>query len=508
MDLRQWQSECLELWMERGCRGLVEVVTGAGKTVMALEAIRRLSMVVEDLTTVILVPRIALADQWKYAITRYGFDPSCLWLSGSGLARNPERHRILLYVINTAWKELGDIEFSTPVLLVADEFHHYASYEGVRMLFRLRNKVTYTLGLSATAGKAWILSKLSPLLGEVFYRYDVSNAISNGVISGFDVMNIATELDSQEWAEYVDVSDKISKTMKTLHDRHPYLMADKELTIEQKLKILITSDDEEDRNLATMLTNLLFRRRKIIARSDARLKACLCLLSQISPERRIIVFSESIEQIDILESWLDCELSKYHSRMRARDKIAAIEDFKSGRTRILLSCKALEEGLDVPDADVGIFLSSSDSERQRIQRLGRLLRKSGGKDRSMLYYIYSKGTIERYYIVEDYPASTKEVNAEFDGRKIVNSQYNEFARILLKATSKKGNDALKRVHRALLRGSLLADYLRSDEDLVVRRDQAQNSEDRDYYQTMRMVAHLVSKRYNLNIDTEEGSDDV
>ena len=69
------------------------------------------------------------------------------------------------------------------------------------------------------------------------------------------------------------------------------------------------------------------------------------------------------------------------------------EMFRSGQITVLATSRVLDEGIDVPDATVGIVLSGSGSSRQFRQRLGRLLRKSEGKH-STLYEVVSKGTSE------------------------------------------------------------------------------------------------------------------
>lgn len=87
----------------------------------------------------------------------------------------------------------------------------------------------------------------------------------------------------------------------------------------------------------------------------------------------------------------------------------ALERFRDGELRILISCRALDEGFDVPDADVGIVLSCASIERQRIQRMGRILRRREGKQISSLYYLYLEHTVEDPSFFSERPE--KSVNA-------------------------------------------------------------------------------------------------
>ena len=65
-----------------------------------------------------------------------------------------------------------------------------------------------------------------------------------------------------------------------------------------------------------------------------------------------------------------------------------MDEFRTNQVRILVSCRCLDEGIDVPEANIAIVLSSSSVSRQRIQRLGRVIRRSDHKDAACLYYIY------------------------------------------------------------------------------------------------------------------------
>lgn len=68
MDLYKWQKACLAAWERNGCRGIVRAATGAGKTRLALEAIRRLRERESSLRVKIVVPTIPLARQWQSAL--------------------------------------------------------------------------------------------------------------------------------------------------------------------------------------------------------------------------------------------------------------------------------------------------------------------------------------------------------------------------------------------------------------------------------------------------------
>ena len=71
-----------------------------------------------------------------------------------------------------------------------------------------------------------------------------------------------------------------------------------------------------------------------------------------------------------------------------------LDGFKSGRYNVVVTSKVLDEGIDVPDAELGIIVSGTGSGREFIQRLGRLLRPKHDGRKVKLIEIVSKQTRE------------------------------------------------------------------------------------------------------------------
>ena len=83
----------------------------------------------------------------------------------------------------------------------------------------------------------------------------------------------------------------------------------------------------------------------------------------------------------------------HHTKSKERKKM--LSDFRSGDLSILITSKVLNEGVDVPEASVGIVVSGSGSVREHVQRLGRILRHKEGKV-AKLYELISMGTNEQF----------------------------------------------------------------------------------------------------------------
>ena len=151
--LYQWQEECLEWWFSNNGRGMVQAVTGSGKTLLALTAADRLSRRTDlDLRVKIVVPTSALMHQWNRALKAFliqkGVQKNAqqlIGLRGGGYRSSPDC-RYMIYVINSARYELArqilsELRGGKSVLLIADECHHYVSGQN-QLIFEFLPHIT------------------------------------------------------------------------------------------------------------------------------------------------------------------------------------------------------------------------------------------------------------------------------------------------------------------------------------------------------------------------------
>ena len=126
--------------------------------------------------------------------------------------------------------------------------------------------------------------------------------------------------------------------------------------------------------------------------------------TEIDPRARILIFHERIEYADLIHDYFEengIESTVYHTGKNPQQRRENLRRYKDGDVNILITCRALDEGLDVPDTSVGIIVAATSSVRQRIQRVGRILRKSPGKDYSEIYTIYVEKLEERIFSKSD-----------------------------------------------------------------------------------------------------------
>ena len=220
MKLYAWQQECLKAWEGNGCRGIVNVVTGAGKTVLALEAIRRFRRRYGNARIRIVVPTIPLAQQWQSALLQEAeSEDDRPGFFGAG-HRDAWDRRMMIYIINSAREHLANhmeqaFALGQPVLLICDECHHCQSKEN-RKIFRFQIPPFFpteqfaTLGLSATPFGTAHDEVLISGLGQEIYRYGFSEASADQIVSPFTVVETAATFLPDERKRYIELSRELT----------------------------------------------------------------------------------------------------------------------------------------------------------------------------------------------------------------------------------------------------------------------------------------------------------
>lgn len=351
LEPRGWQVKALSEWKKSNHRGIIRVVTGGGKTVFALSCID----FIKPLATLIVVPTEALLEQWWEEAANY-FD---LELDEINIITGSLRFKlgtINIAVINTASRLAEKIE-TDKCFLIVDECHKAAS-EYFRASLSIKSIAS--LGLSATPERQYddgLNEILVPSLGPVIFKYDYKDALADGVIVPFHLKNIVFELDPECQREY----DKISKSIAFSMEKHG---SDAEQTI-----------------------SLYIKRSRILNMSTTRIRLAIRIVAA-NPGKKILIFHENIEACNIIHTVLSengIKSGVYHSKMTTRSKAFMLNRYRNGDISVLVTCRALDEGFNVPETEVGIIAASTATRRQRIQRLGRIVRPARGKSGATIY---------------------------------------------------------------------------------------------------------------------------
>jgi superfamily II DNA or RNA helicase len=432
-QLYPWQQSCLDLWFGRDCRGIVAAVTGSGKTMLAIRAAVRLGEELasrgEELRIKIAVPKTFLLSHWRAAFLRENAAarPEIgLWC---GDRKDDPSRRVMIYLLNSARYSLArhilaDIRAGRHALLIVDECHHLMGEKNMKILDFLprlgeRSGQYHALALSATAESVIRDKYLTEALGGVVYRYSLSQAMRDGVVSDFAVLPVSVPLSPDERDEYELLSFRLAKAITAVKQLRPALRVLSGADFFAGLQAL-SAEGSRAGEAAALVLRLSHKRREVMHMAGNRI-LCACELAvSMPPGSKIILFGERIECARrihaILEERLPGEATLCHSGMGADAMRLALSRYQSGEARILITCRALDEGLDVPETDVGIAVSSTRAERQRIQRLGRILRKSGSPLPAKLYYIYLEDSGEEtVYLEQDFSARLISMSYSEDG---------------------------------------------------------------------------------------------
>lgn len=407
LELYRWQKECKKRWKENGAEGIVKVVTGAGKTVLALSLIEELHQKYngKELRTIIVVPTTALLDQWLEELTDTLNIPRKE--IGTYYAESKDellKNKVFLYVINSAREHLVDHlkRNNDDLFLIVDECHRAGS-EKNRAVFE--GRFDYTLGLSATPkrksdyGFEKILTKN---LGEVIYTYSYQKAREDEIIPPYRLIRVAVPLTKREYYLYERYSKRLKKIVSKLMRRYPELQYVEEDNFFKELGRLKKEYKDELIEKFILMSN---QRKSIIHESKSKIASLKYLIkNRIDTRARILIFHERTEIADEIDEYLkenNIESTVYHTGLKKEERRNNLSDYRDGKKNILIACRALDEGLDVPNTSVGIIVAATSSVRQRIQRIGRILRRYPGKDYSEIYTIHIKELEERIFSKED-----------------------------------------------------------------------------------------------------------
>jgi superfamily II DNA or RNA helicase len=356
-SLRKWQELALASWRNAGRRGIVAVVTGGGKTFFALNCLKEYRSSVPAATALIVVPTDALLDQWLEEITSF-FGLSLDEIIVLNTRKKIQLSRIHIGVINTVAK-IAENPPHFPVFIIVDECHKAAS-PIFREIFKISSNAS--LGLSATPERPYdsgLEDVLVPNLGNVLFKYTYKEAKEDGVIVPFSLKNIVFEFDADEQQRY----NNLTRSIQISIEKHG---------IDTKETI-----------------RLLLKRARFSNLSLSRVKITLRLVAKHRLSR-ILIFHEDIGACDLIYRALNenkIKVGLYHSKMTLKDRVITLANYRKGLINVLVSCRALDEGFNVPETEIGIIAASTATHRQRVQRLGRVLRPSPGKDKAIIYSI-------------------------------------------------------------------------------------------------------------------------
>jgi RNA polymerase primary sigma factor len=385
--LYTWQRAALDAWRTNGHRGIIDAVTGAGKTRLAIAAIAEHT----DLggKVVVVVPTISLIHQWYEAIEALLPDLT-IGLVGGGYDDSLDDVDVLISTVASARNRRFTLNPGEVGLLVADECHRMASTVNRQALDA---RFTKRLGLSATHERMDDLHTevLLPYFAGVTYSLGYREAIDDGVIANVRVAFVGVEFTPEEAESYREMTERLSSLRRKLVGHFGCRPAPFSAFLDDVLALTRKGDRQEGMAANAWLTTWRARR-ELLAETPAKVEALTAMIGAINDSIGTMIFTQSIESANDIEdelSSLGVPTSVHHSEISDYERGEILEAFGERRLKASVSVQTLEEGVDVPDADLAIIVAASKQRRQMIQRMGRVMRqKADGRDaRFVILYV-------------------------------------------------------------------------------------------------------------------------
>jgi len=362
--LRPYQQAAFDAWHEAGRRGIVVLPTGSGKTRIAFAA-----LAATRTPALCLVPTRALLQQWANELGKYYGGPiGCLGDGQRSLAP------ITVATFASAYRNmalLGD-RFG---LLIVDEAHHFGNArhdEALDMAI-----APLRLGLTATPpAPGPTLQRLSTLIGPVRFELKISE-LPEDSLAPFDRITQPLWLEPEEQRTYDDLRTLYRGAFAAFRITHPVAKWDDFIRI-------AANTDSGRRAIAAWRSC-----QRLLAFPRCKQQALATWLQRLSDRKTLIFVADNDTAYRVAREHLlmplTCEIGR-------RERSVMLEHFRSGKIRALVSAQVLNEGLDVPDADVGIVVAGRGGEREHTQRVGRLLRPSDGKRALVVELVVQQST--------------------------------------------------------------------------------------------------------------------
>lgn len=385
LKIREYQKDAVSSWEKARYKGIVQMATGTGKTVVALQCIERLlkESNVDKVMIIIGAPTLNLLTQWKNNLlgsfasgtilsTRLGKNE--LYNRIKRFERSNEKYLILLGTYLTLSKPWLINELLQPVqervFFIADEVHWLGSPS---LRKAMGNSYPFRLGLTATPLRHFDEEGTEQLLryfNGIVYKYTIKRAIEEGYLTPYDYRLFEARLNKDEIRKYAKLTRSV---------------------------LGLPKSGKDEPNLAEDRINILLSQRaSIIKKAKDKFRAINVILNDLHEQNKLknlIIYFEDQSQIkefmeEIYPLYNDKIFRVISGEVDDASRSVLINGFSMGSIDCIVGMKLLDEGIDIPSAERAIFVSSSTNPKQFIQRRGRILRLSERKLKAEIYDIF------------------------------------------------------------------------------------------------------------------------
>lgn len=398
MKLYPWQREALDAWRAAGHRGVVEAVTGAGKTRVALCAIID-ALADPRARAAVLVPTTTLAAQWRDRLREldfasFGVPAATVGMIGGGARDSMTDHRIIVSTIQSASRRLLQVQ-AGPSILVGDEVHRLGASTWARAL---DNAFHRRLGLTATLEREdeGVDELIRPYFGETVFTLGLGRALHDGVVAPFRVTFLSVRLSPAEQQRYDEASKAMGQSLRAL-ERAGTIPMQPFGKMMKAIQGVALQHGTPLTGPARLYLKSFADRRSTLAEARGKPERLAQLIPTIARSGRVLLFAETTKAtLAALAKMRAMRIpaAAIDGSTDLADRERVMRDFQAGRIQLVAAPKVLDEGIDVPEADVGVILGGSASRRQLIQRLGRVIRMKSDGRAAHVFVLFVRGTPE------------------------------------------------------------------------------------------------------------------
>ncbi len=394
LTLRDYQNQAIANWFGNKGRGTLKMATGSGKTITALAIAAKLyrkclAQKVPLHGLLIICPYRHLVTQWAAESRKFGlqpilaFDRVQTWQGElqSQLMDVSLGVRPFVTVITTNATLMRDTLqsqlsfFPRWTLVIGDEAHNL----GARRLEESLpdNQPPLRLALSATPERYFDeagTEKLFEYFGPVVQpEFTLKDAIQSGALTPYTYHPLLIELTEAEIEAYAELTAKIGQAL---------------------------ARSQQSETNEAILTALLMKRARLVGSATNKLPALQALMVTRTGTNHTLFYcgdgsvedevsAESVRQLEavtrLLQDEIGYRVQPYTAETRLEEREELRYQFESGILQGLVAIRCLDEGVDIPAIRTAVIMASSSNPRQFVQRRGRILRRSAGKQRAELF---------------------------------------------------------------------------------------------------------------------------
>lgn len=392
VSLYKYQKNAVMEWQAKNYKGIFDMCTGSGKTYTALYAMTQFAEKCNDRIAVFIVcPYIHLVSQWEEDVEQWCCVPIIIahskaigaeWKSKLLRAYKRFKRDSSPFVCITTNDTFAGHELqqyvecfseSQNVLLIVDEAHNFGSNQMIKaMPWNIHNRIALSATIKRYMDKNGT-EKIKEFFGEKCIEYSLERAIAEGNLVHYDYIPVVVTLNEDELFRYRQLSQQL-----------------KQYIVEKNGKIKISEAGKPT----------IYKRTRILTTASNKIELLMELFRDYQNEKNILVYcgagniqddnsGEEVRMIDIvtkkLQTDLQMSVKKFTAEENLKERQNIKEYFAQGMYQVITAIKCLDEGVNIPGIKTAFIMSSSRNPKEFIQRRGRLLRKSRGKNKAVIY---------------------------------------------------------------------------------------------------------------------------